>query len=88
MSEQVEAKKKAWYFQVRNIACAIALVVFLILIFQNWDMTTIEIFFWTATLPRSVFFLIFATIGFVVGWLVKRPKSGPKSDPNSSKKTP
>ena len=80
MSEKMDAKaKKPWYFQFRNIAIAVASVVFLILIFQNWDMTTIEIFFWTATLPRSVFFLIFALIGFVVGWLIKRPKPGSKS---------
>jgi uncharacterized integral membrane protein len=74
-----ETKKKPIYTRPKFIASIIAGVVFLILIFQNWEMTTIEIFFWTATLPRSVFYLIFALIGFVVGWLVKRPKSTGKT---------
>lgn len=71
----LEAKKKPIYTRPKFIASVVAGVIFLILIFQNWDMTTIEIFFWTATLPRSVFYLIFALIGFAVGWLVRRPKS-------------
>ena len=74
-----EIKKKPIYTHPKFIASVVAGVILLILIFQNWDMTTIEIFFWTATLPRSVFYLIFALIGFAVGWLVKRPKSAVKA---------
>ena len=71
-----DAKKRPIYTRPKFIASIVAGVIFLILIFQNWDMATIEIFFWTATLPGSVFYLIFALIGFVVGWLVRRPKAG------------
>jgi len=71
-----DAKKKPIYTHPKFIGSIITGVIFLILIFQNWDMTTIEIFFWSATLPRSVFYLSFAFIGFAVGWLVRRPKAG------------
>ncbi len=71
-----DIKKKPIYTRPKFIVSLIAAVIFLILIFQNWGMTTIEIFFWTATLPGSVFYLIFALIGFAVGWLVRRPKTG------------
>ncbi len=71
--------KKPIYTRPKFIASMIAGVIFLILIFQNWDSMPIDIFFWKAQLPAALLFLIFSAIGFVVGWLVRRPKTTAKS---------
>lgn len=72
---EIKPVSKPFYVRPKFIGSLFAAIIFLILIFQNWETTTIGIFFWKATLPRSVFFLIFALIGFIVGWLVRRPKA-------------
>jgi uncharacterized integral membrane protein len=67
-------KSKPFYTKPRFILGAIAAVIFLILMFQNWDKSTIEIFFWEASLPRSVIYTAFAVLGFIVGGLASRLK--------------
>jgi len=71
--------KKPLYTRPKFIASMIASVIFLILIFQNWDSMPIDIFFWKAELPAAALFLIFSLIGFIVGWLLKRPKTHAKT---------
>ncbi len=70
--------KKPMYTRPKFIVSMIAGVIFLILIFQNWDSMPIDIFFWKAELPAAILFLIFSLIGFTVGWLLKRPKTAEK----------
>ncbi len=72
--------KKPIYTRPKFIASIIASVIFLILIFQNWDSTTIDVFFWKTSAPAALLYLGFSLIGFVVGWLVKRPKQSSKKD--------
>ena len=66
--------KKSIYTRPKFIFSMIAAVIFLILIFQNWDSTTIDIFFWKTSAPAALLYLIFSLIGFIVGWLVRHPK--------------
>lgn len=73
-NSEIKPVSKPIYTRPKFIGSMFAAIIFLVLIFQNWETTTIGIFFWKATLPRSVFYLIFALIGFVVGWLIRRPK--------------
>jgi uncharacterized integral membrane protein len=70
--------KKPLYTRPKFIASMIAGVIFLILIFQNWDSSSIDIFFWKTSAPAALLYLIFSLIGFIVGWLLKRPKSSSK----------
>jgi uncharacterized integral membrane protein len=72
-------KKKPIYTRPKFIFSMIAAIIFLILIFQNWDAVDIRIFFWKQEgIPAALPYLAFSLIGFVVGWLVKRPKSSSK----------
>jgi uncharacterized integral membrane protein len=70
--------KKPIYTRPKFILSMIAGVIFLILIFQNWDSSSIDIFFWKTSAPAALLYLIFSLIGFIVGWLLKRPKSSSK----------
>lgn len=73
-------KKKPLYTKPKFILSMIAAVIFLILIFQNWDSMPIDIFFWKAELPAALLFLIFSLVGFIIGWLVKHSKQSSKDD--------
>tara|TARA_R110002072_G_scaffold42064_16_gene118343 strand:+ start:35556 stop:35816 length:261 start_codon:yes stop_codon:yes gene_type:complete len=67
-------KKKPIYTRPKFIASSIAAIIFLILILQNSESISIDVFFWKATAPAALLYLIFAIIGFMVGWLVRKPK--------------
>ena len=67
-------KTKPFYTKPRFILGAIAAIIFLILMFQNWNDTLINIFFWEATLPAAVLYTAFAIVGFMVGGLATRLK--------------
>jgi uncharacterized integral membrane protein len=70
-----EPKKKPIYTRPKFILSMICAVIFLILIFQNWDAVDIRIFFWKQeAIPAAIPYLLFSLIGFVVGWLVRKPK--------------
>jgi uncharacterized integral membrane protein len=72
--------KKPLYTRPKFIASMIASVIFLILIFQNWEDVSINIFFMVdKKVPGSLLYIIFSLIGFIVGWLLKRPKTHAKS---------
>lgn len=86
MNEQKEAEMKvrAWYLKPKAIVTAIAVVIFLILIFQNWESVSVDLFFMTdKEVPAALLYIAFSLIGFGVGWVVRRPKSAGVS----SKKT-
>jgi len=77
MSEATEAvkTKKPVYKRPKFIASMIATVIFLILIFQNWASVSVNLFFMTEKqVPASIMYIAFSFIGFIVGWLVRRPK--------------
>ena len=77
--KQPPIAKKPLYTRPKFIISMIAGVVFLILIFQNWASVSVNLFFMTdQQVPAALMYIVFALIGFIVGWLVKRPKSSSK----------
>ena len=73
-------KKKPIYTRPKFIFSMIAGVIFLILIFQNWESVSVDLFFMTdKQVPAALLYIGFSFVGFLVGWLVKRPK-GPRRD--------
>jgi uncharacterized integral membrane protein len=82
MSEPAEskpAKKKQFYTRPKFIASCIIAVMFLILMFQNWQSVGFNVFFWEKQIPAAVLYFVFALIGFVVGWLLCKSKASSKS---------
>lgn len=74
-----EPKGKPFYTRPRFIMGAIAGVIFLILIIQNSQSIVIDIFFWEASAPAALLYLIFSLVGFAVGWLLKRSHAAAKA---------
>lgn len=72
-------KPKPFYTRPRFIMGVIAGIIFLILIIQNSQPTVINIFFWKATAPAALLYIIFAAVGFTVGWLLKQSHAAAKS---------
>ncbi len=71
--------KKPIYTRPKFIFSMIAGVIFLILIFQNWAPVSVNLFFITDwQVPGSLLYIAFSFIGFIVGWLLRRPQSGSK----------
>ena len=67
--------KKPLYTRPKCIVSCIAAIAFLILIFQNWNSVSINLFFMTdRQVPAALLYIGFSLVGFVVGWLVRRPK--------------
>ncbi len=83
MSEQTESKTKAWYLRPKTIITAIAAVIMLILIFQNWESVSVHIFFWIQPVPASLMYLFFAAAGFAAARITLRTK--PKEGGSKSK---
>jgi len=67
------ADQKPFYTRPKFITSVILGIIFLVLILQNSEAISIDIFFWTAVVPAALLYIIFAAIGFTVGWLLKRP---------------
>lgn len=67
-----DSNDKPFYTRPKFIMGTIAGVIFLILIIQNSQPTVIDIFFWKATAPAALLYLVFSLIGFGVGWVVSR----------------
>jgi len=68
-----EPKGKPFYTRPKFIMSAIAAVIFLILIFQNWSTVNLNLFFVTdLQVPGAIVYIAFSLIGFTVGWLVAR----------------
>ncbi|MFG0246146.1 MAG: hypothetical protein ACF8MF_08880 [Phycisphaerales bacterium JB052] len=73
-------KGKPFYFKPKFIMGAIAGIIFLILIFQNWDGVDLRILFWKQEgVPAALPYLAFSLIGFIVGWLTKRSHTAAKA---------
>jgi len=81
MSEtQTEPKaKKPLYARPKFIAACIVSIVFLILIIQNSQKIKFDVFFWEAQVPAALLYVVFALIGFTVGWLLRRSRSHSKA---------
>jgi len=71
--------KKPLYTRPKFIAACVVCVVFLILIIQNSQKITFDVFFWEAQVPAAMLYVIFALIGFLVGWLLRRGKAAAKA---------
>jgi len=82
MSDQsaakTETKTKAWYLKPKAVLAAIAAVILLILVFQNWESVSVRIFFWTQSVPASLMYVFFAVAGFAAARITLRtkPKAG------------
>ncbi len=87
MSEQAgtkaDPKRTAWYLKPKAILTAIAAVILLILVFQNWESVSVRIFFWTQSVPASLMYVFFAVAGFVAARITLRTK--PKEGGSKSK---
>jgi uncharacterized integral membrane protein len=83
MTEQTDVKTKAWYLRPKAIITAVAAVIMLILIFQNWESVSVSIFFWKQPVPASLMYLFFAIAGFVAARITLRTK--PKQNGSMSK---
>lgn len=73
------ANNKPFYTRPKFIISVFLGIIFLILILQNDDAISINIFFWTAVVPAALLYLIFSLIGFVVGWLLKQSHAAAKA---------
>lgn len=68
-----EPKGKPFYTRPKFIMSAIAAIIFLVLIFQNWSTVDLNLFFVTdLQVPGAIVYICFSLIGFAVGWLVAR----------------
>ncbi len=74
-----EPKSKPFYTRPKFIMGAIAGIIFLILIIQNSQSIVIDIFFWEATAPAALLYLIFSLVGFGVGWLLNRSRAAARA---------
>lgn len=81
MSEQQTQPKakKPIYTRPKFIAACLVAVVFLILVIQNSQKIAFDVFFWEAQVPAALLYVVFALIGFIVGWLLRRNRSLPKT---------
>ena len=70
--------KKPIYTRPKFIAACVVSVVFLILIIQNSQKISFDVFFWEAQIPAALLYVVFALIGFTVGWLLRRGRSQAK----------
>lgn len=73
-SEAPKPIKKPIYTRPKFIAWTFVVIVFLFLIFRNLETVTMDVFFMPLRAPAALLYLIFAIIGFMVGWLVRKPK--------------
>jgi len=84
MSEQSESKTKAWYLKPKAIITAIAAVILLILIFQNWESVSVDLLFATdIQVPAALVYIFFAAAGFAAARITLRTK--PKEGGSKSK---
>ncbi len=81
MSEtQTELKsKKPIYTRPKFIAGCVVGVIFMILIIQNSQRVNFDVFFWEASVPAALLYLVFALLGFIVGFLLRRGRPQSKA---------
>lgn len=78
--QSTESKaKKPIYLRPKFIAACVVGIVFLILIIQNSQKISFDVFFWEAQIPAALLYVVFALIGFTVGWLLRRSRSQSKA---------
>lgn len=70
----VSPNPKPFYLRPKFITWTIAAIIFLILILQNIERVTIDVFFMSLEAPAALLYLIFSILGFSVGWLIHRTK--------------
>ncbi|MBI4461774.1 MAG: LapA family protein [Acidobacteria bacterium] len=60
--------------KVKTIAALTLAAGFLVIVFQNTEVTTLRFFFWKASMSQIVLFPLTAAIGFILGFLVAKLK--------------
>lgn len=78
-TNQTTPSKRPFYTRPKFITVSILTVVFLILVLQNMRTVTINVFFMEVQASAVLLYLIFALIGFIVGWLLKRTHAATKT---------
>ena len=66
--------------RVRTVFILVLLVPFLVVIFQNTEVTTIRVLFWDFVMSRIVLLAVSLGIGVVVGLLLGRPRRDQERD--------
>jgi len=87
--------------QPKTIALLVVLALFVIVLFQNSDATSIELLFWEVNIPLFVLILSTIILGWVMGWIThmayqkgkknQAAKTSPNVEPpkeNTDKETP
>jgi uncharacterized integral membrane protein len=68
----IETPKSTVGSSVRWGLLALAVVVVLVLIFQNTEIVTVKVLFWEFAMSRMILILLAVACGFVGGWVVAR----------------
>ena len=55
---------------IRKLSALVLTVLAVLFIIQNIAIVEIQFLFWSFSLPRSVFLVLFIVIGFLAGWLI------------------
>ncbi|MFQ6108787.1 MAG: LapA family protein [Candidatus Aminicenantales bacterium] len=58
--------------KAKTIIILILIILFAIILLQNTQVVTLQLFFWKLTMSRIIVILLFTLIGFVIGFLVGR----------------
>jgi uncharacterized integral membrane protein len=71
-----KAGKGGWFRRMKTILVLIAVVLLLILFFQNRQGATVEVLFWSPQIPVSLLMLGTFVAGAAIGWIALRLWSG------------
>ena len=73
-TQSTEPKEKPFYTRPKFIMGAFVTVVLLVLVLQNMGPATISIFFWKASVPAAIVYVLCAIIGFGAAKITARPR--------------
>jgi len=68
----------------KTIIILILLILCLVILIQNTEVVTLQVFFWPITMSRILLIPILIFIGFVIGYLVAALKKTPADRPKRS----
>jgi len=55
---------------IKKLSAFVLTILAVLFIIQNIAIVEIQFLFWSFSLPRSVFLVLFLAIGFLAGWLI------------------
>jgi len=68
----------------KTIIILILLILCLVILIQNTEVVTLQVFFWPITMSRILLIPILLFIGFVIGYLAAVLKKNPADRPKGS----